>query len=97
MVGHIQQEYEVRDDRMAHCLAMVETQLKMLDEWFVKCILQGENKKVDVLAGVTTTLLIQDSLMLSIYLKATFSITPKRVNDIDQMDLGWMEDIVNYL
>lgn len=82
---------------MARYLAMLEAQLKMLDEWSMKSILRGENEKVDALVGVTTTLPIQDSIILLFYLKTTSSITLERVNDIDHMDLRWMEDIVNYL
>lgn len=35
--------------------------------------------------------------MLPIYLQATSSNAPKRVNDINKMDLGLMKDIVKYL
>lgn len=35
--------------------------------------------------------------MLSVYLKATPSITPERVYEMDQVNPGWMEDIVKCL
>lgn len=36
-------------------------------------------------------------MMLSVYLQTTLSISPERVNDIDQVSLGWMEEITKYL
>ena len=43
--GQIQKEYEAKDERMTHYLALVENQLKKLDEWVVKRLPRKENSK----------------------------------------------------
>ena len=50
-----------------------------------------------MLSEVATTLLIQESIMLPVYLKVTPFITLEWMCEMDQADLGWMEDIVKYL
>lgn len=81
---------------MARYFDMVEVRLDTLDEWFVKHIPQEDNGKVDALARVIANFLIQESIMLLVYLKVTSSIIPERVNNIDLAGLGWMEDIMYY-
>ena len=36
IVGHIQREYEAKNEHMARYLAMVEDQLKKLDKWIIR-------------------------------------------------------------
>ena len=50
-----------------------------------------------MLAGVATTLPIKDFQMLLVYVQVMPSIAPKRVNNITQTDIGWMQSIVDYL
>ena len=61
---------------MTRYLAIVEKCLKKLDEWIIKWVPREENGKVNALAGVATTLLINGMVMLPIYLQATPFITP---------------------
>ena len=68
IIGQIQQEYEAKNERMAHYLAMVEDCLKKLDEWIVRWVPRKENLKADTLASITGTLLIKEGLMLPVYL-----------------------------
>lgn len=35
--------------------------------------------------------------MLLVSLKTTLSITPEWIHEMDQIDLGWKEDIMKYL
>ena len=67
VVGQIQQEYEVRDERMVHYLNGVESRLAKLFNWRVKRIPREENGKVDALAEVAAILPITESIMLSVY------------------------------
>nr|CAN69047.1 hypothetical protein VITISV_022345 [Vitis vinifera] len=62
IVGHIQREYEAKNEHMARYLAMVEDQLKKLD-------------KVDALADIAVVLPINETIMLLVYLKVASSIT----------------------
>ena len=67
MVGQIQREYEVRDERMVHYLNGVESRLAKLSNWRVKRVPREENEKVNALAEVTATLPITESIMLPVY------------------------------
>ena len=53
--------------------------------------------KADALAGIDVTLPIKEAVMLPIYLKATPSITPELVCRTNEVNSGWMHDIVKYL
>ena len=72
-------EYEAKDERMTHYLAMVESHLEKLDEWVIRWVLCEENEKTDVLAGIVATLPIKEVVMLSDYLKVAPSITPEPI------------------
>ena len=61
---------------MTRYLAIVEKRLKKLDEWIIKWVPREENGKVDALAEVATSLLINRMVMFPIYLQATPFITP---------------------
>lgn len=97
VVKQIQQEYKARYECMTRYLTIVETRLSVLDEWRIKRIPREKNGKADVLAEITATLPINKSIMLSVYVKTIPFIASKQINDIAQIDLGWMQRIVNYL
>ena len=78
IIGQIQREYEVKDERMARYPAMVESRLKKLDEW-IRWVLREENGKTHALVGITATLPIKKAVMLPVYLKVAPSITPEPV------------------
>ena len=67
MVGQIQREYEVRDERMVRYLSGMESRLAKLSNWRVKRVPREENEKVNALAEVTATLPITESIMLPVY------------------------------
>lgn len=69
----------------------METHLSVLDKWRIKRIPQEKNRKADVLAEIAATLPINKSIMLSVYVKTTPSIASEQINDIAQIDLGWMQ------
>ena len=50
-----------------------------------------------MLVEVVVALPIYESIMLSVYVKATFSIASEQTNEVIQMNLRWMQSIVNYL
>ena len=67
VVGQIQREYEVRDERMVRYLSGMESRLAKLSNWRVKRVPREENEKVNALAEVTATLPITESIMLPVY------------------------------
>ena len=95
--GQIQREYEAKDERMTRYLTMVEDHLKELDKWVIRWVPQNENVKADALVGIVATLPIKEAVMLPVYLKATFSITPKPMCNTSEANFCWMHDIVKYL
>ena len=82
VVGQIQREYEARDECMARYLAPVDAQMKKVEEWLIWRVHWEKNGWVDALAEVATTLPIQETTMLPIYLQVSFSISHEQVNDI---------------
>ena len=97
IVRQIQWEYETKDDCMACYLTMVESRLEKLDEWVIRQVSCEENGKANTLAGIVATLLIKEAVMLPVYLKVSPLITPERVCNTSQTNLGWMLNIVKYL
>ena len=55
VVGHIQGEYEAKDECMTQYLTKVRDTLNQLNEWVVKRIAHTENVQVDALARVVAT------------------------------------------
>ena len=78
-------------------LTLVEDRLKKLDEWTVKQVSLVENSRADALAKKFATLLIRETVMLSVYIQSQSSITLKQVCSIVEADPDWMHDIVKYL
>ena len=82
---------------MAHYLAMVEDRLKKLNKWIVKRVTWKENVKANALAGIAATLPIKEVVMIPVYLQVTTSITPEPVYNSNEVNPGWMRDIIKYL
>ena len=76
IIGKIQRDYEVKDERMTHYLAMVEDRLKKLDEWIVRRGTRKENLKADALASIVATLPIKEAVMLPVYFQVMPSTAP---------------------
>lgn len=94
VVGQIQREYEARNESMARYLILVDSLMNKLERWSIRCVPREKNGQAnaltgreDALARVATTLLIQETTMLPIYLQATSFIFHEQVNDIVQTDL----------
>lgn len=51
-MGHIQKEYEAKDERMSQYLMKVRDFLKQLDEWAIEKVPQANNIQVDALVGI---------------------------------------------
>ena len=52
IVRHIQEKYEVKDERMSQYLMKVRDSLKQLDEWAIEKVPQANNIQVDALVGL---------------------------------------------
>ncbi|RVW83256.1 hypothetical protein CK203_039612 [Vitis vinifera] len=76
---------------------MVESRLEKLDEWVIRQVSCEENGKANTLARIVATLPIKEAVMLPVYLKVAPLITPERVCNTSQTNLGWMLNIVKYL
>lgn len=67
---------------MARYLTLVDARTEKLDGWSIWRVPQEKNKRANTLVEVATTLPIQETTVLAIYLQITPSIFPKQVNDI---------------
>ena len=74
IVRHIQKEYGAKDERMSKYLMKVQDSLNRLDEWVVERIPWTTNMQVDALAGIATSLLRREFILLPIYVQTTPSI-----------------------
>ena len=71
--------------------------LEKLDEWIIKRVSREKNGRTNTLARITATLPINETIILSIYLKVTSSITLEPVCNTYQTNSGWMLNIIKYL
>lgn len=51
---------KANDEHIARYLAMVDERLKKLHEWIIRQVPPKENGKIDAIAGITTTLFINE-------------------------------------
>lgn len=66
-MGHIQKEYEVKDERMTKYMLKVRESLSRLDEWAIEKVPRIANTQADALAGIAASLPIRESILLPIY------------------------------
>ncbi|RVW22832.1 Transposon Ty3-I Gag-Pol polyprotein [Vitis vinifera] len=78
IVGHIQGEYEAKDERITQYLSKVHNTLNRLSKWSIKRIPRIENVQADTLARVVATLPIKEAISLPIHLQtiSSIAITP---------------------
>lgn len=97
VVGHIQKEYEAKDERMSQYLAKARNTLKHLDEWVVKKIPRADHIQVDALVGVVASLLVREAILLPVHLQPIPSIAESPVYNTREECQGWTTEIVKYL
>ncbi|RVW83246.1 hypothetical protein CK203_039675 [Vitis vinifera] len=96
IVGQIQREYEVKDERMVRYFSKMQVDLDRLSEWAIKQIHRIE--KVDrCLSKKTTTLPIKEVVLLSVYFQATSSIATSPVYSTNKTSVNWMNEIEAYI
>ena len=61
--------HDLRDSEPCiHYLALIQDSLAKLGKWVVEIVPQTENLKADTLVGIAATLLVNEIVLLSIYL-----------------------------
>ena len=70
----------------------MDAQIEKLDGWSIQRVPREEKGRANTLVRVAG-LPIQEAMLLPIYLQVTHSISLEWVNDIVQVNLGWMEVI----
>ncbi|KAL6319839.1 hypothetical protein AAG906_036907 [Vitis piasezkii] len=90
-ISNSEVEYEAILAGLDLPLVLIET------SWNYEQVSCEENGKANTLAGIAATLPIKEAVMLPVYLKVAPLITPERVCNISQTNLGWMLNIVKYL
>lgn len=84
-MGHIQKEYEAKDERMSQYLMKVRDSLEQLEEWAIEKIPRVDNMQADALAGIAASLPIRESILLPIHVQTAPSIAESPVcNTIEE-------------
>ena len=75
VVGQVNGEYEMRDQRMVRYASQVKQRLESFAAWKLEHIPMDLNEKVDTLADVDASLPIKETIFFLVYLQPTSSIT----------------------
>ena len=97
VVGQVNDEYEIRDQRMIKYVSLVNQRLGNFVAWQLEHVPINSNEKADVLAVIATSLPIKETMLLPVYYQSELSITINRVNEIDETSPSWMTPVVRYL
>ncbi|RVX08557.1 hypothetical protein CK203_014184 [Vitis vinifera] len=101
VVRHIQEEYEVRDERMTRYLTKVRDTLQRLGEWTIEKVRRADNVRSDTLAGITTSFSIKEAILLPIYVQTSLSITEtpacNAIEESQKESQEWTRVIKEYL
>ena len=91
------EEYEIRDLRMAKYVCLVKLRLERFAVWKLEHIPKGSNENANALAVVAASLPTKEAVLLPVYYQPESSITASRVNDIEDTCPSWMTPIACYL
>ena len=96
-IGQIQGEYEAKDELMARYLSKFRIGIDKLNKWVVKRILRLEKTQVNALAGITTTFLVKEAILLLVYLQVVSSVAVAPLCNTNEASVSWMNEIETYL
>ena len=97
VVGHVNGEYETKDQPMTKYVSLVTIRLGNFVAWGLEHVSRDSREKADALATVAASLPIKETVLLPVYYQQESPITTNRVNEIDEACLSWMTPIVRYL
>ena len=67
VVGQVNREYEMRDQRMARYMGLVKQRLGSFEAWKLKHTPRDSNERVDTLEAVVASIPIKETIFLPIY------------------------------
>ena len=97
VVGQVNKEYESQDPRMEKYVSMVKKRLGSFLTWMLEHIPKVCNEKADALAAVAASLLMMETVFLSIYYQSDSSIITAQVSQVDEVSPSWIDPIVQYI
>ena len=97
VVGQINREYEMRDQRMARYMGLIKQRLGNFAAWKLEHIPRDSNERADALTVAVASILIEETIFLSIYYQPTSSITTDQVSQIEESGSSWLIPILHYL
>ena len=97
MVGQVNEEYEMRDQRMTKYVCLVKLRVESFVAWKLEHIPRGSNENENALAAVAASLPTKEIVLLLVYYQSESSIDANRVNKIKEAYPSWMTPIVYYL
>ena len=97
VVGQVNEEYELKDPRLAKYVSLVKQRLGNFSAWKLKHIRWDCNEKADALAAIAASLPITETMFMPIYYQSDSSIITTRVSQVDKVSPSWMDPIVQYI
>ena len=82
---------------MTKYVSLVNLRLGSFVAWQLEHVPRNSNEKANAFTAVVASLLIKETVLLSMYYHPESSITIYRVNEIDETGLSWMTPIARYL
>ena len=97
VVGQVNREYEMRDQRMVRYASLVKKRLGSFAAWKLEHIPRDLNEKADALATVVASIPINETVFLLVYYQPASSITTDQLSQIDEACPSWLTPIMHYL
>ena len=84
VVGQVNGEYEIRDERMTKYVSLVTLRLGNFVAWQLEHVSRDSSEKADALAAVARSLPIKETVLLPVYYQPELLIISSWVNEIDK-------------
>ena len=75
VVGRVNGEYEIRDQRMAKYVSLINLQQRSFAAWQLEHVPRSSNEKADALVAIAASLPIKKAVLLPVYYQLKPSIT----------------------
>ena len=81
---------------MTRYVSLINLRLGNFAAWRLEHVPRNSNEKADALEIVAVSLPLKETMLLLVYYQPESSITPNRVNEIDETGPSWMNIIIHY-
>ena len=82
---------------MEKYVSRIKQRLGIFSVWKLEHVPRDCNDKADALVAVVASLLITETIFMSIYYHPFSSITPSQVSQVEEILPSWMDPIIHYI